>query len=80
MIRSRESLSTHPALEWFLSRVSAIVACEFVRASKRPITSLPGTSEGLLSGVYPLVRLEVRALGVPLGTVGVVTVVHPLHF
>lgn len=79
MVRARERLPARLALERLLPRVSAVVTGEFVGTSKGPVASFPRARERLLPRVYPLVSLEVRALGVLLGTVGIVTVVRAPH-
>lgn len=80
MVRARECLTTRLALEWLLPRVSAVVTGKFVGTSKGPVAPLPRARERLLPRVYTLVSLEVRALGVLLGAVGIVTVVRAPHF
>ena len=79
VVRARERLPTGLALEWLLSRVSAVVTGEFIGTSEGPVAPLPRAGEWLLSRVYPLVSLEVGALCVLLGTVGIVTVVRASH-
>ena len=79
MVGARERLPTRLALEWLLPRVSAVVTGELIGTSKGPVAPLPRAGEWLLARVYPLVSLEVGALRILLGTVGVVTVVCASH-
>lgn len=79
VVRARERFATRLTLERLLPCVPAVVTGEFIGASKGPVAALPRAGERLLSGVYPLVGLEVGALGVLLGTIGVVTVVRATH-
>ena len=72
VIGTRKTLVALGTLERSLPRVSTVVACELVRAAKGPVTLFPRTLEGFLSGVDPLVGLEVGALGVHLVALGVV--------
>lgn len=79
VVRARERFPARLALEWLLPCVSAVVTGEFIGASEGPVAPLPRAGERLLPRVYPLVSLEVGALCVLLGTVGVVTVVRAPH-
>ena len=66
MIRASKGSLAVLALEWLDSGMLAHVARELVRAGKLPAATLPVTLVWLLSGVGPLMRLEVGALGVDL--------------
>lgn len=54
------------------------VSRQLVRPRELPGAPFPGAGVGLLAGVRPLVRLEVRALGVDLVAAGVRALMDPL--
>lgn len=78
VIGARKTLVALGTLERFLPRVSAIVSSQLIGATEGPVTLLPGTLERLFARVHPLVGLQVRALGVHLVALRVVTLEHPL--
>ena len=66
MITPGKSSITEVTLERFHSCVFSVMSRQFVRSSKLPVTTLPAAQVGLLTGVRPLVSLEMTALGVDL--------------
>ena len=70
MIRAREGAFAEATLERPVPRVLPEVPGEFIGAGELPSAALPGAHVRLLSGVGPVMRLEVRALGVGLEAAG----------
>lgn len=59
--------------------MTSVVSGQFIRSTECPITPVPGTVEGFLTRVHSTMSLEMRALGVHLGTSRMVTAIHLLE-
>lgn len=73
MIGTGESSVAKMTLEWSVSGVFAVMACQFIRTGELPAAPLPVAVVRLLSGMGAHVGLQVRALGVGLATARVCT-------
>ena len=78
MIRSGKRPITVSTFERLNTSVFSEVPCQLIRASKLPVTSFPVTLVWFFSGVRPLMCLEMRALGIDLGTTRIGAAVDPL--
>lgn len=59
MVRSREAPAAYFTLEGFSSRMFPIVSGQLIRPGKAPEATGPGAQVRFLTGVYPLVGLQV---------------------
>ena len=66
MITPGESSVTKVTFEGFTPGVFAVMSGQLIGSGKLPVTSLPAAEIRLLSGVGPLVSLQMTALGVNL--------------
>ena len=78
MIRSGKCTITVGTFERLHTSVLSEVPCQLIRTSKFPVASFPVTLIRFFSRVCPLVCLEMRALGINLGTTRVGAAVDPL--
>lgn len=80
MITSRKTSLTDDALEGLGASVFAIMSRQFIGASKSPFAFGPLAGVGLFTRVYPLMRLQMRALRIHLGTPHKITVMDATLF
>ena len=78
MITPTETPIAMGTFERFLTSVFPVVTRQLVAARKPPRASLPRALVRLLPRVGPLVRLQMRTLGVNLRAADVVTLVYAL--
>lgn len=77
VVRSGKAPVAVAALERFRARVLPVVARQLVAAGETPLAALPRALVGFLACMRPLVRLQVRTLGVDLLAAQELTLVYP---
>jgi len=76
VITSRERSCTKLTFERFLSCMFSVMSCQLIGPCELPLAALPRALVRFLTGVGPLVSLQVRALGVYFVTILKITLVN----